>query len=269
MSKYEIIVRYTIGNVNKRIGIQGASYLTVPTLQFPYLNDIMIQIKERNMQYILLFLEGVITFISPCLLPVLPFYISYFAAGESSRKRTLRNALGFITGFTVLFVAMGAFAGTLGSLFQNHGAVVNLITGGIVLLLGLNFLGVLKIGWLNRTAGKRANTKQLGFFSSLLFGIVFSISWTPCVGAFLGSALMMASQSGGTIQGIFMLLVFSVGLGIPFLISAVLIDQLKGTFDLIKKHYRLITGISGGLLVLMGLLMMTGLLGRLFSLLTI
>ena len=107
-----------------------------------------------------------------------------------------------------------------------------------------------------------AKTENLGFFSSLLFGIVFSIGWTPCVGAFLGSALMMATSQGKVLEGVIMLLVYSLGLGIPFFISAILIDKLKGAFGFIKKHYKVINIISGTLLIIVGVLMATGLLGK-------
>lgn len=220
------------------------------------------------MQYLLLFLEGVITFISPCLLPMLPIYLSFFAAGDTDRRRTLRNALGFVLGFTLVFVTMGAFAGVVGKLVREHQTALNIVTGLIVILFGLNFLGVINIGFLNRTAQKDANTKNLNFFSSLLFGIVFSIGWTPCVGAFLGSALLLASQGGSLLQGLVMLLAFSLGLGIPFVASALLIDRLKGAFDFIKRHYRVINLISGIILIIVGILMATGHMGYWLSLLS-
>ncbi|MEG1594327.1 MAG: cytochrome c biogenesis protein CcdA, partial [Oscillibacter sp.] len=130
-------------------------------------------------------------------------------------------------------------------------------------------LGVLRIGFLSRSHRGSANTRELGFFSSLTFGVVFSIGWTPCVGAFLGSALLLAGQQGSALQGILMLLSFSAGLGLPFLASAVLIDRLKSTFDFIKRHYRVINLLSGGLLVVMGILMMTGYMGYFLSLLSV
>ena len=218
-----------------------------------------------NAQYLLLFLEGIITFISPCLLPLLPVYVSFFAAGEADKRRTLVNAIGFVSGFTVVFIALGAFAGTLGRLLTGHAAVVNVITGLIVIVLGLNFIGVISIGFLNRNGRWRVNIKNLRFFSSMLFGIVFSIGWTPCVGAFLGSALMMAAGQGGVINGIVMLLVYSFGLGIPFIASAILIDRLKDAFELVKRNYRAVNIISGALLVITGILMATGQMGRLLS----
>src|SRR5699024_5415682 len=114
------------------------------------------------------------------------------------------------------------------------------------------------------TAGIGQNT-EMGFFATLLFGIVFAVGWTPCVGAFLGSALMLASSRGSVAQGILLLLCYSAGLGIPFLISAVLIQKLKSTFDWIKQHYSIINKVSGGLLILVGILMMTGLMNEYLS----
>ena len=220
------------------------------------------------MQYLLLFLEGVITFISPCLLPMLPIYLSFFAAGDTDRRRTLRNALGFVLGFTIVFIIMGAFMGIMGKLVREYQTVLNIVTGAVVILFGLNFMGVLKIGFLNRASQQDANVKDLNFFSSMLFGIVFSIGWTPCVGAFLGSALLLASQGGSLLQGIVMLLAFSLGLGIPFVVSALLIDRLKGAFDFIKRHYRVINLVSGLVLVIVGILMATGYMGYWLSLLS-
>ena len=220
------------------------------------------------MQYVISFLEGIITFISPCLLPMLPIYISYFAGGgERSTKKTLTTALGFVLGFTVLFVAMGALAGTLGSFLTRYQTAVNILSGAVVILFGLNFLGVLNI---NLFQGMRSgmDTKDMSFFSAVLFGIVFSVGWTPCVGAFLGSALMLASQQGSTMVGMGMLLCYSLGLGVPFLMSAVLIDQMKTAFDFIKRNYDTVNRICGGFLILIGIAMMTGLMGRVLALLS-
>lgn len=211
------------------------------------------------MQYLISFFEGILTFISPCLLPMLPVYVSYFAGGEANSRKTLKNALGFILGFTVLFTAMGALAGTVGSFLNKYQTAVNIVSGLIVVFFGLNFMGVIKLNLFKGSA--RMQTGELGFFSSVLFGVVFSVGWTPCVGAFLGSALMLASQQGHVGEGTLMLLVYSLGLGIPFLLSAVLLDQLKGAFNFIKRNYALINRICGGLLILIGILMATGILG--------
>lgn len=214
------------------------------------------------MQYFISFLEGIITFISPCLLPMLPIYLTYFAgSGERTTKKTVAGALGFVTGFTAVFIAMGALAGTIGSFFTKHQNIVNIVCGVIVIFFGLNFMGVFKLT-LFHGPKRSVDTDNMNFFSAVLFGIVFSLGWTPCVGAFLGSALLMASREGQVLQGILMLLCYSLGLGIPFILSAVLIDSLKGAFTFIKKHYRIINLISGLLLVVVGILMATGLLGK-------
>lgn len=220
------------------------------------------------MQYLISFLEGIITFISPCLLPMLPIYISYFAGGgERTIKKTMLGAAGFVLGFTCVFVAMGALAGTLGSFLTRYQTWVNVILGLIVVVFGLNYMGLLKLN-LFKGIGKSMDMNGGGFLQSMLFGIIFSVGWTPCVGAFLGSALMLASQQGHILEGSLMLLSYSLGLGVPFLISALLIDQLKTAFNWVKAHYGVINKVCGGLLVLVGLLMATGLLGRFLNLLS-
>lgn len=219
------------------------------------------------MQYFISFLEGILTFISPCLLPMLPIYISYFAGGrEQSTGRTLLSAGGFVGGFTLVFVAMGALAGTLGSLLRQYQTAVNLVSGLIVILFGLSYLGLFQLNLFKGSS--RAVKGDLGFFSALLFGMIFSLGWTPCVGAFLGSALMLASQQGHVLEGMGMLLAYSLGLGIPFLISAVLIGYLKSAFGWIKSHYGIINKVCGILLIAIGILMATGTLGRLLALLS-
>jgi cytochrome c-type biogenesis protein len=216
-------------------------------------------------------MEGIITFISPCLLPMLPIYISYFAGENVNAKhkyKSLVNSIGFVIGFTIVFLLLGAAAGTFGSFVKNHEVVFNLIGGLILILFGLNFMDVIKIGFLNRTKRIRIKINTVNFFTSILLGFVFSIGWTPCVGAFLGSALILAANSHDTFKGIILLLLFSLGLGIPFVLSAVLIDSLKQTLSVIKQHYRIISILSGLLLITVGILMMFGKINVFLSLLT-
>ena len=220
------------------------------------------------MQYLISFLEGIITFISPCLLPMLPIYISYFAGGgERTTKKTLIGVSGFVLGFTLVFIAMGALAGTLGSFLKTYSVWVNLVCGIIIILFGLNYMGLLKLTFF-KGIHRSMDMQDMNFGSAMLFGMVFSIGWTPCVGAFLGSALMLASQQGHVLEGMGMLLCYSLGLGIPFLVSAVLIDKLKATFNWIKQHYNIINKVSGGLLVLIGIAMATGYMGKFLALMS-
>ena len=222
------------------------------------------------MEYAISFLEGITTFISPCLLPMLPVYVAFFAGGGAHAGRAaVKNAAGFVLGFTVLFVALGAFAGLLGGFLARHTTAVNLVTGGIVVVFGLHYTGLLRIPFLERTRRLDTDVRPVGFFSAALFGMVFAVGWTPCVGAFLGSALMLAAQQGSFFQGLFMLLCYSLGLGIPFLLSALLIERLKGAFTRIKRHYRTVNLICGGLLIVLGLAMMTGWMQRLLSALSV
>ncbi|HKM04368.1 MAG TPA: cytochrome c biogenesis CcdA family protein [Lachnospiraceae bacterium] len=220
------------------------------------------------MQYLIAFLEGIITFVSPCLLPMLPIYISYFAGGSENKKKTIKNAFGFVLGFSIIFLLLGAFAGTIGNLLTQHKSIVHIVTGAIVLVFGLNYIGILKLRFLNNSRKLNYNNQSTGFGSSIIFGMVFSIGWTPCVGAFLGSALMLASERGSMIQGMFMLSAYSIGLGIPFILSAILIDKLKGTIQFIKNHYKMINFIAGLFLIVMGVLMMTGYMGYFLSILS-
>jgi len=222
------------------------------------------------MDYLISFLEGIITFISPCLLPMLPIYISYFAGQGSGgkKKSAIINSLGFVLGFTLVFITLGAFAGTVGGFLKEYRTAVNIVSGIIVILFGLNFIELIRIPFLNMNRQLKIKTVNIGFGSSVLFGVVFSIGWTPCVGAFLGSALMLAASGGESLRGILMLLSFSLGLGIPFIASSILIDRLKSAFNFIKKNYRIFNLVSGGLLVIVGILMATGLMGYFLSLLT-
>jgi cytochrome c-type biogenesis protein len=175
--------------------------------------------------------------------------------------------IAVVLGFTVLFVAMGALAGSLGRLLIQYQTAVNIIGGAIVVLFGLNYMGVLQLNLFGGMKGS-VDTRNMSFFSAMTFGVIFSIGWTPCVGAFLGSALMLASQQGSALVGMGMLLCYSLGLGVPFLMSAVLIDKMKSAFDLIKRNYDTVNRVCGGFLILIGVAMMTGWMGRLLAILS-
>lgn len=224
------------------------------------------------MNYFILFLEGIITFISPCILPMLPIYISYFMGSNDDKKnRALVNSIGFVIGFSIIFTLLGAAAGTFGVLIKKHTTTFNILSGLLLIVFGLNYIGILKIEILERSfkIKSKNNMKNLNLIASILFGIVFAIGWTPCVGTFLGSALMMAAHSQNLTKGVLMLLIYSLGLGIPFIISAVLIDTLKEAFIFIKKNYKIINMISGIFLIIIGILMMTGYINTLLSTLSL
>ncbi len=268
------------------------------------------------MQYLILFLEGIITFISPCILPMLPIYISYFIGSEQkSKKSALINSIGFVIGFSIIFTILGIGASIFGTFIKQYMNIFNFLGGGILIIFGLSYMDIIKveflqrqfkikytfkyfsfgkslifgfifaIGWtpcvgtflgsaiikvefLQRQFKIKYTFKYFSFGKSLIFGFIFAIGWTPCVGTFLGSALMIASQSNHMIEGFIMLLVYSLGLGIPFIISALLVDSLKSTFDFIKRNYKVINNISGIFLIVIGVFMMTGYLGKILSFLS-
>lgn len=220
------------------------------------------------MSFLITFIEGIVIFISPCMLPMLPIYFSYIIGQETENKsrKALINSLGFVLGFTIIFVSLGALAGTLGSFLIRYRTILNIVSGLFIVFLGLNFMGAIRIPFLNRTFKPQMKRKNSSFLSSVLLGLVFSIGWTPCVGPLLSSALLKASSSGNVWNGVLLLFTFSMGLGIPFIASSLLVDRLKSTFDFIKKHNRVINIVSGIFLVLVGILMMFGFFGYFLNL---
>lgn len=209
--------------------------------------------------FVLTFTEGFLAFLSPCILPMIPIYLLYLGGSdevnEKDPDRLIINTIGFVLGFSLVFVALGATASALGSMLTTNRVLLQRIGGLIVIIFGLNYLGVLKVGFLNRTKTMGAKTENLKFWSSLLFGAVFSLGWTPCLGAFLGSALLMASNVNTMYQGMALLLTFSLGLGLPFLLTSILWDKLQRTFNFIKRNLHVIQMVSGVLLIVVGILM--------------
>ena len=177
---------------------------------------------------------------------------------EENRKsfvsmKMILNTLGFILGFTVIFVTLGASATLIGNLLSRNRFLVQRVSGVIIILFGLYYMGLLKLPFLDRERRFQAKSSGLGFFSSALFGAAFSFGWTPCLGPFLGTALMLAANQKTLWEGIAMLLSFSLGLGVPFLVSAVLFHKLTGFFNFIKRNFRKISVFSGLILILAGL----------------
>ncbi len=194
------------------------------------------------------FLEGFISFVSPCMLPMLPVYVAYFSAGEGGKGVAFARALAFTLGFTVVFVALGVFAGTLGSALAAHRTAVNVVCGLAVVLFGLGYLGLFRLPFSGMGSGRTPTS----VFSAFVFGLIYSVSLTPCVGAFLGAALMQAASEGGAVRGATLLLAYSLGLGVPFVVSAVMLDRFRTAFGFIKSRYNIINPICGGLLILFG-----------------
>jgi len=206
------------------------------------------------MDYILTFLEGIASFISPCLLPMVPIYISYFIGeDDNNNKKAILNSVGFVLGFTTVFLILSIFASQLGAVLSTNIRYIKIFFGIVIILFGLNYMGFLNIKFLNKSKMKNMATKNFNFLKALLFGILFSVSWTPCIGTFLSSALLLIAREQDILKGIILMLLYSIGLGIPFIISAILIEKLKNVFDFIKKHYDVIKRISGVILIGAGL----------------
>jgi cytochrome c-type biogenesis protein len=202
-----------------------------------------------------------LAFISPCILPMLPIYFIYLAGtsetGESVvpvKNRLLINSIGFVTGFTIIFIILGATVTALGHLVKGNILILQKISGLVMILFGLNFIGILKIGFLNMEKRFHAKTNNLKLLSSIVFGMVFGFGWSPCQGYFLGSSLMLAGNSKTVLQGTLMLLLYSIGLGVPFIISSIIFENAKGAFGWLQKHSRAISILSGILLIAAGLL---------------
>lgn len=213
------------------------------------------------LEYLTTFLVGIASFLSPCMLPMLPIYFSYFAGEGKQKSRTFLGALCFAAGFSAVFCTLGLFAGSFGALLNRFHEWVEIAGGILVVLLGFNLLGILK---LPHWKGFHSSHQVTGLVSSFVFGVIFSVSHIPCVGALLGTALATAGISGSVGKGVLLLLFYSLGMGVPFLISALLLDQLNPLFETVKKNYTVVNRIFGILLILLGICMATGLLHHLF-----
>lgn len=207
------------------------------------------------MDFLVIFIEGLVSFLSPCVLPMIPMYVSYFAGQDKDLKLTVINSIGFVLGFTIIFVLLGIFASTLGKLITANSKYINIIFGVIVILFGMHYMGILNIKILNKSKGIQKNKDKLSFFSAIIFGIIFSICWTPCVGVFLSSALMLSATSENILKGGLMLFIYSIGLGIPFILTSIFLERLRSTFNYIKKHYNIINKIAGIILIFSGIIL--------------
>ena len=213
-------------------------------------------------------LAGLISFISPCVLPLVPPYLCYLAgisfeelsegsSAETGRK-LLVSALAFVLGFTTVFVGMGATASVIGQSIAQHFATLSIIAGAIIIIMGLHFLGLFRIGFLYREARVQVERKPAGILGAYLIGLAFAFGWTPCVGPVLAAILFMAGTEETAGQGAVMLLFYSLGLGIPFIAAAAFATRFLSFAQRFRRHLPTVEKVMGGMLVVTGVLFMTG-----------
>jgi cytochrome c-type biogenesis protein len=222
----------------------------------------------ENVTLLAAFTAGIISFISPCVLPLIPGYLSFISGlsidemrgGErkSALKKVSTNTLLFVLGFSVVFTAMGASATFVGEFLLTKLPLLNKIAGVIIMLLGLHIMGVFKISFLNYEKRFHTRTKPLGPLGSFVVGLAFAFGWTPCIGPILGGCLLLACNQDTVMQGMTLLFAYSLGLGIPFFITAVSFSTFLGFFGWMKKHFRTIEIFAGLLLFAIGFLIFIG-----------
>lgn len=208
------------------------------------------------------FLAGLLSFISPCCLPLYPSYISYIsgvsydraggALTQDVRRRALGHAVFFVLGFSVIFIALGASASLLGVLFAEYRSVVSEIGGLIIVVMGLILMGILKFGWLMREFKWNVQVKPPGYLGAFVVGVSFAAGWTPCIGPILGSVIALAATSEA--NGMFLMAFYALGFAIPFLILAFTMGSVRW----IARYSHRISQVGGAVMVVMGVLLMTG-----------
>ena len=212
------------------------------------------------------FVFGLLSFISPCVLPIIPGYISFISGyslnemtgeNKTARRAMLVNTLFFIAGFTLIFVLMGAAATSIGQVLNENLSLISKIAGVIIIIFGLHMIGIFKIGFLNYEKRFHLQDKKLGILGSFTVGSAFAFGWTPCIGPVLAGILAIASQQETVMQGVVLLTVYSLGLGIPFLLTSLSINKFFNVFNRIKKHFHAIEVVGGVMLIAVGVLMIT------------
>jgi len=212
---------------------------------------------------------GVISFLSPCVLPLIPSYVAFITGislEELSQEENLRqvrikviaNSLMFILGFSLVFIALGASATFVGKFLASNIRWFEIIGGVLVIFLGLHFAGILRLKFLDREKKIHLKKKPLGYLGTCLVGIAFGAGWTPCVGPILGAILTMAATTQNTLKGIVLLTFYSVGLGLPFFLSAIILHKFYEYFKTIRKYFRIISIAGGVLLIIVGILLISG-----------
>lgn len=210
------------------------------------------------MEFLFTFLEGLASFISPCVLPLLPVYAMYFASGEASRRVVMFRALAFVLGYSAVFVSLGVFAGVLGGFLTSHRSLVRIVCGASMCLFALSALGLFRLPEFVSVSARKID----GFFSAFSFGAIYSLCIMPCAGAYLGAALLTAAAQGGAVKGATLLALYSVGLGVPFFFTAVFLSELKSALNFIKKRTLIINRVCGVALLITGIVYASGLMER-------
>jgi cytochrome c-type biogenesis protein len=227
----------------------------------------------ENVTLITAFLAGIISFISPCVLPIVPGYISFISGFslqelrgqvelDPSEKKRLRrpvviNSLFFVLGFSIVFVAMGASATYIGRWFAENRLLLARVAGVVIIVFGLHTMGITPIKWLNYEKRFHANSKPLGLVGSFLIGLAFAFGWSPCIGPILAGVLAMAATQETVGQGVALLGAYSLGLGLPFIGTSLAINSFLNFFGHIKKHMRAVEIVAGVLLIAVGILVAT------------
>jgi cytochrome c-type biogenesis protein len=212
---------------------------------------------------------GFLSFISPCVLPLIPGYISFVSgvsldemkdgsAPVATRKQVLIASLAFVLGFSVVFVALGASATAIGRFLFDKLPLLAKIAGAVVIIFGLHTMGVFRLAFLEREKRVHADRKPAGPFGAFLVGVAFAFGWTPCIGPILAGIIAIAASKDTVSQGVLLLAVYSAGLGIPFLLTSMALSRFFSFTSKIRKHYHAIEMVSGGLLVTIGVLIFTG-----------
>lgn len=220
--------------------------------------------------YIGALVAGVISFLSPCVLPLVPPYLCFLGgttfdqlSGEGDvppdvYRQVVFAAIAFVLGFTTVFVMLGATATAAGQLIASNIDLLSKIAGGAIILVGLHFLGILKIPFLYREFRSHSVSAPAGLIGAYLVGLAFAFGWTPCIGPVLAAILMVAATEDAVTQGISLLFIYSMGLGIPFILAALAFGPFMGFLTRFRKHLGRVEKVMGGLLVLTGLMFITG-----------
>src|SRR5436190_485099 len=213
-------------------------------------------------------LAGLISFLSPCVLPLVPPYLVYLTgatiehvandeSAQASRRAVMSSALMFVLGFSTVFVALGASASFIGGFIRAWSAELSILAGIVIIVMGLHFLGLTRIGLLMRE-GRLPIPKPVGLWGSYIMGLAFAFGWTPCIGPILAAILSIAAAEATVTKGASLLAVYSAGLGIPFLIAAFMIEQFSSLFMRMKHHLHSVERVMGVLMVVTGIGFLTG-----------